>query len=557
MQSVHSPGAGPFYSSGRPCDIQIKLFEGTNVIQFLYHQKGAAMNPFDYVGGGAIGLNGFNTPSFIYKTVSTGLTQAPSTDIQFTPPVVCSSPAVTSSPTDVTVCSGQSAMFNVSATGTALSYQWRKNGNTISGATGSTYSIASSASTDNGSYDVVVNNSCGTVTSNSATLTVQEPPAITSSPADVTVCSGQSATFTVSATGTGLSYQWRKDGNTISGATSSTYSIASTVAADNGLYDVVVNGSCGTATSNSATLTVQEPPAIASSPADATVCTGQTATFSVGATGAGLSYQWRKDGNAISGATNSTYSIASCTTADNGAYDVVIDGTCGSVTSTSASLTVQPTPSISVSVSPSTIWPANHQMVTVTASVSTGGGCTLCGPLSVVLISVTSNESNSSNDIQNASTGTDDRSVSLRAERAGNGTGRIYTLIYRVSDCNGDSALASATVSVPHDNGSPKTAPEGGLQSLTTGDLSSITILPNPASTQATISIEELPANLHTTIEVVDQTGRRVALLYDATPDCDVGFRTNFNTSELPSGTYFVREGNAVVDRTMKFQVAK
>jgi hypothetical protein len=71
------------------------------------------------------------------------------------------------------------------------------------------------------------------------------------------------------------------------------------------------------------------------------------------------------------------------------------------------------------------------------------------------LVSVTSDEpdsgngDNTTNDIQGASTGTDDRSFSLRAERSPHGNGRVYTATYRVSDCQGNTATASATVSVP------------------------------------------------------------------------------------------------------------
>ncbi len=68
---------------------------------------------------------------------------------------------------------GDPVTFTVVASGTApLSYQWRKNGTNIGGATGSSYDIASAAPGDAGTYDVVVTNSCGSVDSNDATLTV-------------------------------------------------------------------------------------------------------------------------------------------------------------------------------------------------------------------------------------------------------------------------------------------------------------------------------------------------------------------------------------------------
>src|SRR5215469_6420193 len=88
-------------------------------------------------------------------------------------------PTITSQPVNQTVTAGQSATFTVAASGTApLSYQWQKNGANISGATSSSYSTAATTTSDNGStYDVVVSNSAGTVTSNVATLTVSAAPA--------------------------------------------------------------------------------------------------------------------------------------------------------------------------------------------------------------------------------------------------------------------------------------------------------------------------------------------------------------------------------------------
>ncbi|HEY9044963.1 MAG TPA: PQQ-dependent sugar dehydrogenase [Ohtaekwangia sp.] len=87
--------------------------------------------------------------------------------------------------------------------------------------------------------------------------TVNTAPAIVTQPASVTVSAGQPATFSVTATGTApLTYQWQKNNANISGATASTYTIASTQASDAGAYRVIVSNSVGTATSNAAQLTV-------------------------------------------------------------------------------------------------------------------------------------------------------------------------------------------------------------------------------------------------------------------------------------------------------------
>src|SRR5258707_10272444 len=84
------------------------------------------------------------------------------------------------------------------------------------------------------------------------------PPSITTQPKNQTVIAGQTATFSVVASGTApLSYQWRQNGSNIPGATSSSYTTAATTSNDNGsTFQAVVTNSVSSATSNSATLTV-------------------------------------------------------------------------------------------------------------------------------------------------------------------------------------------------------------------------------------------------------------------------------------------------------------
>lgn len=102
-------------------------------------------------------------------------------------------------------------------------------------------------------------------------------PTITVQPSNQTVTAGATATFSVTATGTGLTYQWRRNGTNISGATSSSYSLA-TVLADNGaVFSVVVTGDTApAATSSNATLTVNAAPAGLTLTAVATDATGST-----------------------------------------------------------------------------------------------------------------------------------------------------------------------------------------------------------------------------------------------------------------------------------------
>jgi hypothetical protein len=268
-------------------------------------------------------------------------------------------PSITTQPAAQTVTAGQAANFSVIAEGTApLAYQWRKNGANISGATSASYTTPATTLTDSGSmFNVMVSNSAGNVTSHQAGLTVNAAstaPLITTQPVSQAVTTGQSATFAVVATGAApLSYQWQKNGTNISGATSATYTTPATTSADNGAtFDVAVSNTAGNVTSQQVTLTITAAavaPAISTQPAKQIVTAGQTATFSVVATGTSpLAYQWQLNGTAIPAATASSYTTPVTITGDSGEqFRVVVSNSIASVTSNVATLTVNPSTSLS------------------------------------------------------------------------------------------------------------------------------------------------------------------------------------------------------------------
>ena len=184
---------------------------------------------------------------------------------------------------------GAAAIFSVQATGRNLQYQWDRDGVEIAGAIEPTLQLDSVAIEDDGAaLRCRVSNDVNEIFSEPATLHVlRRLPVITIQPVDQTVVEGGAASFTVQADGTGLSYQWERDGAPIAGATDASYTIASTTLADDlASFRVVVSNSAGDVPSEIATLFVDlAPPVITASPQSIQVVEGESASFTVTATG--------------------------------------------------------------------------------------------------------------------------------------------------------------------------------------------------------------------------------------------------------------------------------
>jgi hypothetical protein len=221
---------------------------------------------------------------------------------------------------------------------TISSYTWTPITN-LGGAEGTQNPIASglTSSTD---FVVSILTTGGCSASDTVSVTVSSGPAITTQPTAQSECAGATATFTVAATGPGLTYQWRKNSIAIDGllntsALNDTLILTGITSADQDNYDVIVSSTCGTpVTSNAVALTVKPVPTagiVTNSP----ICEAETITLT-GSTNIGTSYAWTGPNGYTS--TNLIDSITGATLAAGGTYQFA--ATLNGCTSTTANATV-------------------------------------------------------------------------------------------------------------------------------------------------------------------------------------------------------------------------
>ncbi|WP_298239272.1 LamG-like jellyroll fold domain-containing protein [uncultured Algibacter sp.] len=275
---------------------------------------------------------------------------------------------ITTQPSNIGVCVTETASLSIVAVGDDRTYQWYKspggavsNSANITGATSNILTFNMTTTSDAGSYYVIVSgdNACASATSNTVSLNVNQVITITDQPDDATLCEGSDITFTVAATGSIASYQWRKDGVNISGATGTSYTINNINASDDANYDVVISspgGLCSAAYSSIVHLTVTEIPtasiSYAGSPFCDTLGAGQSVSLSGtnAYTGGTFTAPAGLNINTTTGDINPSASSAGTYTVT---YTIPASGGCAQETATaSVTITAQPTASISYAGSP-------------------------------------------------------------------------------------------------------------------------------------------------------------------------------------------------------------
>jgi hypothetical protein len=301
----------------------------------------------------------------------------------------CAMPLVTTQPSNQNVCEGTAVQLAVANNGQSpFTYKWQvdtgsgwsdlTNGGVYSGVDNDTLNISSVAAIMNGyQFRVVITNDCGTVTSNSAAITVVAAPQIlTYSPPSLTnnICALSNTSFAVTASGNGLTYAWQvstdegDNWSTIanaapySGTTTSALAISNTPSSLHGnYYRVIVGGTCAPAdTSDNMVLNVGDVTIITQPVASTVICSGGNGMVTVVASGNSVSYLWQvntgsgfvniTNNSVYSGATTDTLHITGATAAmNNYTYRVLVGSVgCGTLTSNSSVLTIQALPTASV-----------------------------------------------------------------------------------------------------------------------------------------------------------------------------------------------------------------
>ena len=381
-------------------------------------------------------------------------------------------------------CPGSFVTIQAS-TGVGFTYRWYKNNILINGVTASSYSASSS-----GDYYCIITNS-SSCTANTRTITVNanlssSTPVISNS-GSTTFCQGGSVTLTSSASGN----QWYLNGTAITGAASNTFDVI-----QSGTYTVNSTQNCFTGTSNSIAVTVNAlPSSVITAAGSTTFCSGSNVVLNAN-TGSGLTYQWKKDGVDISGATTSIY-----TASITGSYTVVVtNGSSCSTTSSTSLVTVNTNPAI-----PDINWNGNQFSTTVI-------GVSYQWFLNSVAITGATSSTYTPNSIGN------------------------YQIQVSLNGCTNISNSYNLVVT----GIDPNNIPSDYIAQ----------IIPNPASNKVVVKFSETPAST-LQIQIVNNVG--AVLKTEKTKNNT----TQIDISKLPSGTYFIKIIGGVYNQVKKLEIIK
>ena len=345
------------------------------------------------VTGGSFSNNSGSTPNIATytaaanapTTITLTLTTAGGScgQVNATKTLTINPSATVSAGSNQTICSNSTAIMAGSFGGSATSASWKSSGSGSfnNNSTTAIYTPSNAdinAGTVTLTYTTIDQSGICSPVESSMILTIKKAVEINSQPSNTAICASYSANLNVVASGDGLTYQWYKgtigsgvaivNSSNITGASSNILNFKQASTDDAGPYYAIVSGTspCTEIITDQVTLKVDQSITITTQPITQTVCQGVTnLSFTVAANAGSdpLTYQWRKNGVAITDATAASYDIPEATSATAGNYDVVITGssgyTCPSIQSAVASLIVNPTPNVVATNSAQTICSGN------------------------------------------------------------------------------------------------------------------------------------------------------------------------------------------------------
>ncbi len=401
-------------------------------------------------------------------------------------------------------------------------------------------------------------------------LTVNTAPLVTVDASDMTICEGDNASFSITATGTGLTYQWEVStnggasyasatGGIYSNETTATLNLTGATAAENGnMYQCIVTGTCIPAvTSTAKMLTVNTAPAITLDATDMTICTGNDASFAITATGTGLAYQWEVStnggasyanatGGIYSNETTNTLNLTAATVSENMyMYRCVVSGTCSpNDTSLVYTFYVNNTSSSSLTQSACTSYTLNAQTYTTsgtyTQQFTNAAGCDSTLTLNLTIDNIDNTVTANGNVISANQMG-----ATYQWVDCGNNNAVIPNEINQVftATSNGDYAVI-VTMNTCTDTSVCTNVTTTGISDNSFANM--VALYPNPADKQITISAKRNLTDF--SVKLMTLTGQVIMKKENLN-----GSSFTLNIAEQASGFYFleISEGTDVV--RMKF----
>ena len=240
-------------------------------------------------------------------------------------------PVILTQPSDHNISVGATAGFSVVAGGDGpIQYQWRKNGTNLPGQTGATLQFATSQPSDVGSYDVVVSNPNGNITSRTAALSFEGPPTLYHEPDDVVAALGGSLVLSTKVVGTApFSYVWIRNGTQLPNANSGTLQVSNLAPTDAGAYRLIVANSLGMTNGRTIQVTLLQPPSAIFFPTSRVAQVSQPVSLIPHISGSQLNIQWFKNGSLLPSESSQQLQISEAHREDSATYRIELNSPIG------------------------------------------------------------------------------------------------------------------------------------------------------------------------------------------------------------------------------------